>query len=238
MTHLVLGYPSFEVNRKVIRQMAENGVDCIELQIPFSEPIADGPVILKANQESLSKGTKVQDCLVFAEQMAKEFPRVQFLFMSYYNIVFQYGERSFLEKTREIGFKGTIIADIPPEEGQSYVAASRELELAPVPFFTPTSSPARMREVASYGEGFVYCVARKGVTGKQTELDEQVAVYLEQCREATDLPLAVGFGISGAADVDKLVGRADMAVIGTATIRLVDEKGPEAVGPFIAGLRS
>ncbi len=217
--------------------MAENGVDCIELQIPFSEPIADGPVISKANQKSLQNGTTVRECILFAEQMAVEFPQVHFLFMTYYNIVYKYGERAFLEKTKKIGFTGTIIGDLPPEEGQSYVAASRELDLAPIVFFTPTSTFERMQDVAKYGEGFVYCVARKGVTGKQTALDEHVAVYLEQCRKATDLPLAVGFGISGAADVQKLQGRADMAVIGTATIRLVDEKGPSAVGAFIAGLR-
>jgi tryptophan synthase alpha chain len=238
MTHLVLGYPSFETNREVIRQMAENGVDCIELQIPFSEPMADGPVILKANQDALAQGVRVEDCFQFAEKMAAEFSQVNFLFMTYYNIVFRYGETRFLKRTREIGLVGTIIPDLPPEEGESYLATSRGLELAPITFFTPTSTDERMQQVAALGEGFVYVVARRGVTGEHTEMDTGLAGYLARCRAATDLPLAVGFGIASHADVAMLAGRADMAVIGTATIRLVDEQGAGAVGEFIAGLHA
>lgn len=236
MTHLMLGYPSFAVNREVIGQMAVAGVDCIELQIPFSEPIADGPVILKAGQESLKAGTRVADCLSFGAEMAAQHPQVHFLFMTYYNILFQYGERAFLQKCRDIGFVGTIIPDLPPEEGASYVATSRELGLVPVPFFTPTSTEARMRETAAAGEGFVYCVARRGVTGKHTEIDAGIADYLARCRRATDLPLSVGFGISTRADVKSLTGKADMATVGTATIKLVDREGPAAVGDYVRSL--
>ena len=236
MTHLVLGYPSFAVNREVIRQMATAGVDCIELQIPFSEPIADGPVILKANQQSLENGISVEECFRFGQEMAAAFPEVRFLFMTYYNIVFKYGEHAFLQRTRDIGFCGTIVPDLPPEEGQTYLANSKELGLAPVQFFTPTSSDARMREVAAQAAGFIYCVARRGVTGKQTTFDDNLDRYLVRCRRATSLPLAVGFGIGSREDIALLVGKADMAVIGTATIKLVDAQGPEAVGPFIAGL--
>lgn len=236
MTHLVLGYPSLAVNREVIRQMASAGVDCIELQIPFSEPIADGPVILKANQQSLDNGITVEDCFCFGREMATECPQVCFLFMTYYNIVFKYGEADFLHRTRDIGFRGTIIPDLPPEEGQGYLTTSKALGLAPVQFFTPTSSDARMREVAGHGGGFIYCVARRGVTGQHTTFDQGLDVYLARCRQATDLPLAVGFGISSREDVQLLTGKADMAVIGTATIKLVDAQGPEAVAPFLTGL--
>lgn len=236
MTHLVLGYPSLDTNKEVIEQMALNGVDCIELQIPFSEPIADGPVILKANQQSLEAGITVEQCFAFAAEMAAKYPDVCFLFMTYYNIVFKYGEAAFLRRTRDVGLVGTIIPDLPPEEGEQYFALSKELELAPITFFTPTSTAERMTEVAQQGEGFVYCVARRGVTGKQTAIDESLDSYLEQCRQATGLPLAVGFGISNRDDIAMLTGKADMAVIGTATIRLVDEQGAAAVGPFIAEL--
>jgi len=236
MTHLVLGYPSLAVNREVIRQMAESGVDCIELQIPFSEPIADGPVILKANQLSLDRGITVAACLDFGQEMAAAFPQVRFLFMTYYNIMFKYGQAAFLKRTRDLGLCGTIVPDLPPEEGHEYLAASRELGLAPVQFFTPTSSDQRMRQVAALGDGFIYCVARRGVTGKQTAFDHGLEHYLARCRQATALPLAVGFGISSREDVAMLTGKADMAVIGTATIKLVDAQGPSAVGPFIAGL--
>ncbi len=236
MTHLVLGYPSLGVNREVIRAMAENGVDCIELQIPFSEPMADGPVILRANQDALKQGIRVEDCFRFAGEIIREFPGVNFLFMTYYNIIFRYGEEAFLRRAAEIGMRGFIVPDLPPEEGETYLRISRELGTAPIMFFTPTSTPERMRKVAELGDGFIYCVARKGVTGKQTEIDETLADHLARYREATDLPLAVGFGISSRKDVALLEGKADMAVIGTATIRLVDEQGAGAVGPFIASL--
>ncbi|WP_267928652.1 tryptophan synthase subunit alpha [Desulfolithobacter dissulfuricans] len=236
MTHLVLGYPSLEVNRQVIAQMAENGVDCIELQIPFSEPMADGPVILKANQDALAGGIRVADCLAFAREMIAAHPGVHFLFMTYYNIVFRYSTSAFLEEAADMGIRGCIIPDLPPEEGGEYLEGCREHGLAPIMFFTPTSTDDRMREVAARGEGFIYCVARRGVTGAHTEMDAGLVRYLERCRAATDLPLAVGFGIGRREDVAMLEGRADMAVIGTATIRLVDEKGPAAVGPFIRDL--
>ncbi len=236
MTHLVVGYPSLEANRRVIREMAASGVDCIELQIPFSEPMADGPVILRANHQSLANGTRLEDCFRLGKEMAWAFPKVHFLFMTYYNIPFQYGERAFLEKSRSIGFKGTIIPDLPIEEGEGFRHCCRETGMAPVLFFTPTSTDERMRETASLGNGFIYCVARRGVTGVQTSFDTELERYLARCRRATSLPLAVGFGLSSREDVALLKGKADMAVIGTATIKLVDEQGPEAVGPFIRGL--
>ncbi len=236
MTHLVLGYPSLAVNREVIRQMAENGVDCIELQIPFSEPMADGPVILKANQDALAAGIRVEECLVFAKEVVEEFPQVNFLFMTYYNVVYRYGMKAFIQRAADIGMKGFIVPDLPPEEGEEYLRLAKEKDMTAVMFFTPTSTDERMAEVAGQGSGFVYCVARKGVTGKQTAMDDNLAEYLGRCRQATDLPLAVGFGISTREDVALLEGKADMAVIGTATIKLVDEQGPEAVGPFICSL--
>jgi len=236
MTHLVLGYPSFAVNREVIRQMVENGVDVIELQIPFSEPMADGPMIIKANQDALANGTKVADCLAFTAEMAAQYD-IPFLFMTYYNILFKYGVEDFLRKAKEIGIRGFIIPDLPPEEGAEYLRLAKELGLAPIQIFAPTSTEERMRALAGHGNGFVYCVARRGVTGSKTEFDASFDDYLARCRKATDLPLAVGFGISSRTDVQILTGKADLAVIGTATIRLVEEKGAEAVGPFIAGLR-
>ncbi len=237
MTHLVLGYPSLQTNHEVIRQMAENGVDCIELQIPFSEPMADGPVIVKANQDALKGGIKVEECLQFAAEMVKEFPQVNFLFMAYYNIVFKYGLEAFVSRAEKMGVKGFIIPDLPPEEGREYLAQSREKNMSAIMFFTPTSTDQRMHEVAGKGDGFIYCVARRGVTGKQTKMNDNLAGYLKRCREASPLPLAVGFGISTREDVAMLEGKADMAVIGTATIKLVDEHGTDAVGPFIAGLQ-
>ena len=236
MTHIVLGYPSFEANREVIRQMVDNGVDLIEMQIPFSEPMADGPVIIKANQDSLANGTKVADCLTFAAEMTATHD-IPFMFMTYYNILFKYGVKRFCRKAVEIGIQGFIIPDLPPEEGADYLKYTQRYDLAPIQIYAPISTPARMRKLAGHGGGFIYCVARRGVTGSQTTFDATFYSYIARCRENTDLPLAVGFGIRDKNDVDALKGKANIAVIGSETIRLVDTQGAKAVGPFIAGLR-
>ena len=236
MTHLVLGYPSFEVNRQVIKQMVENGVDLIELQIPFSEPVADGPVILKANQDALLHNTKVKECLDFAAEITGQYD-IPFLFMTYYNILFKYGVADFVNKAKDINIQGFIIPDLPPEEGAEYLESMKSCGLSPVQIYAPTSTEERMRYLADNGAGFIYCVARRGVTGTKTDFDAGFNEYLARCHASTDLPLAVGFGIRNRDDVAYLTGKAEIAVIGSETIRLVDEKGAAAVGPFIAGLR-
>lgn len=236
MTHLVLGYPSLEVNREVIRRMVAGGVDLIEMQIPFSEPVADGPVISKACQESIAQGITVRQCLDFAAEMTKEHS-IPFLFMTYYNIIYRYGEGAFFKEAKSIGIKGLIVPDLPPEEGTSYLELAQEHDIAPIQIFAPTSTDERMRELAAAAEGFIYCVARRGVTGEKTAFSSDFDDYLRRCRAATDLPLAVGFGIQDREDVGALVGKADIAVIGTRTIRLVEEEGPGGVDSFVASLR-
>ena len=169
MTHIVLGYPSFEINREVIAQMVENGVDCIEMQIPFSEPMADGPTILKANQDSLAAGTSVADCLAFGAEMSARYD-IPFLYMTYYNILFKYGEELFLKEAAKAGISGLIIPDLPPEEGADFCRSASETGISPILIYAPTSSDERMRELNDYADGFIYCTARRGVTGKQSEL--------------------------------------------------------------------
>ncbi|BCL60470.1 tryptophan synthase subunit alpha [Desulfomarina profundi] len=235
MTHIVLGYPSFEVNREVIAGMVENGVDCIEMQIPFSEPMADGPVILKANQDSLALGTSVEQCLEFGREMAEQYD-IPFLYMTYYNIVYKYGEKAFFEASAAAGIKGLIIPDLPPEMSPDFFGYAKEYRIAPILIFTPTSTDERMAALNNHGSGFIYCVARRGVTGAQSEFDDGFSRYLKRCRKATGLPLAVGFGIRDRKDIEALIGKADMAVIGSETIRLVDSKGARAVGPYLADL--
>ncbi len=235
MTHIVLGYPSFDDSMKMIDAMVAAGVDLMELQIPFSEPIADGPVILRANQRALAHGVKVRDCIDFAAEAARRHP-IPFLFMSYYNILYRYGVTRFADTMADIGIRGTIVPDIPPEEGEAYLAALAAHDLAPVFIFSPTTSDERLAMLAAHARGFVYCVARKGVTGKETAFSDELARYLERCRRATDLPLALGFGVKEKRDIDFLSGKADIAVVGTETIRVVEENGVEAVGDFIRGL--
>lgn len=236
MTHIVLGYPTFEDSFKIIEAMVKAGVDLMELQIPFSEPIADGPVILHANQKALSGGATVQKCIDFAQNVANAFD-IPFLLMSYYNILFKYGVDRFAGAMSESGLQGAIVPDLPPEEGEEYLKAMGKYNLAPIFIFSPTTPDERMKYLASFGKGFIYCVARKGVTGVDTDFSKQLGKYLDRCRKATDLPLALGFGVKEKKDVDFLKGKADIAVVGSQTIRLVDKEGVGAVGEFIKGLR-
>lgn len=236
MTHIVLGYPSFEESMETIRTMVEAGVDIMELQIPFSEPTADGPVIVHANQKAIEKGATVERCLELAGRAAKEF-EIPFLIMSYYNIPFKYGLERFAAAMAGAGLKGAIIADIPPEEGMGYLDAMQKHSMEPVMLFSPTTTSERMRFIASFAKGFIYCVARKGVTGKETDFSKELQDYLARCRRETDLPLAVGFGIKDKSDMDFLKGRADIAVIGTRSINIMEKDGIAAVGDFIRGLR-
>jgi tryptophan synthase alpha chain len=236
MTHLVMGYPSFDECLKIIEAMVEAGVDLMELQVPFSEPIADGPVILHANQRALEAGSTVERCLGFAEEVNRRFD-IPFLFMSYYNILFKYGVTRFVEKSKALGVSGMIVPDLPPEEGEEYLTSMKTHQLDPIFIFSPNTPARRLEFIARHASGFVYCVARKGVTGSDTKFSDELEAYLARCRAATQLPLAVGFGVKDKADVDFLVGKADIAVVGTQTIRVVQERGVDAVGPFVQSLR-
>lgn len=236
MTHIVIGYPSLDASLQIVSAMVEAGVDLMELQIPFSEPMADGPVILRANQVALEQGISVNDCLMFAESVCSRFS-IPFLFMSYANIPYQYGLRDFTAVMKQVGIQGAIIPDLPIEEGTEYLAAMQDADLSPIMLFAPNTSAERMKRLARQSRGFVYCVARKGVTGRETAFSSELEAYLARCRQATGLPLAVGFGVKESRDVRFLSGKADIAVIGSQTIRLVDEQGIGAVSSFFRDLR-
>jgi len=236
MTHIVIGYPSLEASHSIVDAMVSAGVDLMELQIPFSEPIADGPVILKANQDALAKGVKVKECLAFARETARRYD-IPFLLMTYYNILYKYGVVQFAQTMKEYQIRGAIVPDLPPEEGEEYLNAMASHDLAPIFIYAPTTTAQRMDRIARHAKGFIYCVARKGVTGAHTDFSRELGTYLGRCRRATDLPLALGFGVKDRSDVAFLRGKADIAVIGTQTIRIVEEKGIGAVGDFIHGLR-
>jgi tryptophan synthase alpha chain len=236
MTHIVLGYPSWEISLRVVETMVKSGVDLMELQIPFSEPMADGPVILRANQKALENGVTVQGCLDFARKVTETFD-IPFFIMSYYNILFKFGVGRFAQTLAERNLQGAIVPDLPPEEGREYLALMKRHERMPVLFYSPTTPGSRMQYIASLAQGFIYCLSRKGVTGADTQFSSDLAGYLARCRQATSLPLALGFGIKEKADIDFIKGKADIAVIGSQTIRIVEDQGSGAVGDFIRGLR-
>jgi tryptophan synthase alpha chain len=157
--------------------------------------------------------------------------------MSYYNIPFRYGVDRFVTAMSHGGLRGAIIPDLPPEEGRAYLDAMNAHNLAPILIFSPTTPPDRMRTIAASGSGFIYCVARKGVTGEITDFSKDLASYLRRCRKGTNLPLALGFGIKEKSDIDFLKGKADIAVVGSQTIRVLEQKGIASVGEYICRLR-
>lgn len=236
MSHIVLGYPSFETSMEIVSAMVSAGVDLMELQIPFSEPMADGPVILHANQQALARGATLEKCLEFAEKVTRSFD-IPFLFMTYYNIMFKHGVERFAEAMATRGISGAIIPDLPPEESGEYLVAMEKHGLAPIYIFSPTTTLGRMRYIASCGKGFIYCVARKGVTGAETTFSADLSAYLTRCKDAANLPIAVGFGIKNRADMDFLRGKSDIAVIGSEMIRRMDQEGLPGIKSFLESLR-
>jgi tryptophan synthase alpha chain len=191
----------------------------VELQLPFSEPIADGPVFVRANQEAIHAPVHRDDYFDLVGRAARTFP-VPLLFMGYYNSVFRMGEGAFCERLAAAGAHGYIVADLPPEEARTLHAAGRARGLDPV----------------LQASGFVYCVARKGVTGKRTELSLGVEAFLGRCRAATVLPLALGFGLKTPTDVRGVRGLADIAIVGTACLETWEAHGPGGYADFLRSM--
>ena len=235
MTHAVVGYPSLEANWRMLECMQEAGVALVELQLPFSEPIADGPLFVQANQSALQQGLHWDDYFEFLDKASERFS-FPLLFMGYYNSVFCMGHRAFCNRLKQAGARGYIIADLPPEQAADLDGEARGQGLDPIHLMTPTNSDTRLREIAANAAGFVYCVARKGVTGEKTTLDQDTLDYITRCRAATGLPLALGFGIKSAADIRLLNGQADIAIVGTACLEAWEQGGADGYKKFLSSL--
>jgi len=237
MTHVVCGYPSFEENWKELEIMQQHDVDLVELQFPFSEPSADGPLFVKANQEAIEKGVTVKDCFEFMQKVSEHFS-FKVIMMGYYNTVFKTGHQAFLKRLAEAGAVGFILPDLPVDEAKELQTIAKELDLAPIVLMTPTNTDARLKQLADCAEGFIYTVARRGVTGSQTDMDNEVAQFVGRCKNATDLPLAVGFGVSERKDIEFIGEHADIAVIGTAALKAWEQGKEAALDNFFSQLFS
>ena len=235
MAHVVCGYPSFEANMQELEIMAEAGVDLVELQFPFSEPSADGPLFVNANEQSLKAGTTVEDCFEFMRQASERFP-FQLLMMGYYNTVFKMGEETFVKRLKAAGGVGYILPDLPVEESANLHRMSEDAGIEPIILMTPTSSDKRLAQLGAVSRGLVYVVARKGVTGSKTNMGDDVLALIDRCRQHTNVPIGVGFGISGKQDMDFLRGSADMAIVGTAALKTWEESGADGLRKFFAEL--
>lgn len=235
MTHVVCGYPSFDDNWKELEIMQSYGVDLVELQFPFSEPSADGPLFVKANQEAIEKGVHVEDCFAFMKKVTDHFS-FKVIMMGYYNTVFKTGHRDFLQRLKRAGASGFILPDLPIEEATQLHEIATELELSPIVLMTPTNSDERLAELAAAADGFIYTVARKGVTGSNTNMNSEVSSFIDRCKQHTDLPLAVGFGVSEPKDVAFIGQHADIAVIGTAALKAWERGSEQALNEFFEQL--
>lgn len=244
MTHVVLGYPTLQKSIDIVLAMANAGASIIELQIPFSDPMADGPTIMAANEAALLQGIKVKDCLKAAEKLSAK-TDVPLLFMSYYNILYRYsagrkrsvdvrGVSDFCRDARAAGIEGLIVPDVPPEENAEYWKVARDHDLAPIPIVTPISTDARLRKIRSVvSGGFIYCVTTAGTTGARKSLPKDTPQYLKRVRKYFSEPLAVGFGISNRAQVQALGGLSEIAIIGSALVQKIQGSSPREVIPVV-----
>ena len=241
MTHIIAGYPSLNTSEQLAMTMTKNGADILEIQIPFSDPIADGPIIAQANDEALKHGVSVVDCLEMIGRLVKK-TNIPIVIMTYFNIVFHFGADRFCKLASEKGVQGLIIPDYPFDEelDNNLIANCKKYNLNFIPVVAPTTRQERLKQVIKKGSGFIYCVARAGTTGQKTEIHSDILQYLNNVRKITDLPIAVGFGLSEKAQIKALEPYADITVIGSALIKQYQNKplnkGKQAVEKFLGQL--
>ncbi len=224
MAYVTAGDPSLKFTEKLVLRLAEAGADVIELGVPFSDPIADGPVIQRASERALKAGTTLAGVLKLAERLRRK-SAVPLVLFSYYNPVLQMGVERFAVRAAAAGASGVLITDLTPEEAGEFVRTLRRHKLDTVFLAAPTSSNGRLRAIARLSRGFVYLIARRGVTGAPTEVGGEIKGLVRRLRRSTRLPVAVGFGIRRREQVAALDGLADGAVVGSALVERCEQHG-------------
>lgn len=228
ITYLMAGYPRGVDSAKTIVEMSNAGADIIEVGIPFSDPLADGATIQKASEEALASGVTTDSVLASIEE-ARLTTQTPILVMTYYNIVLHYGLERFAEAASAAGVDGAIIPDLPPEEAGDWRKDAARHRLKTVFLVAPTSTEERVSRAAKASTGFVYCVALTGVTGGRTRLASGLPAFIESVKQATDKPVAVGFGVSTAAQAGKLSSLADGVIVGSALIDKMAGGGSQGI---------
>jgi tryptophan synthase alpha chain len=241
VVYLTAGDPSLDATGTIALAAIDAGADVIELGVPFSDPLADGPVIQRASDRALAKGTRLRDVLKLAGEIRAERPAAGLLIFTYLNPILRYGLTKFADDAAAAGADGVLVTDMIVEEADEYLAEMERVGLAPVFLAAPTSPDERLEAIATHSKGFVYAISRTGITGKQQSLTADAAALVARVRRWTGLPVAVGFGISNAEHVAKVAEFADAAVVGSAIVELIERSTPEAapgeVARFIKGLR-
>ena len=237
MTHVVAGYPNLEQTEQLVLEMEKAGVDLVEIQIPFSDPIADGPTIMKANDIALQNKVTVKDTMKLMQRLSSKV-QIPLLFMGYYNSIFHYGVHEFCQDAQQAGAQGLIVPDLPFDEEQHehFIEYCQQYDLAPIRVLSPTSTETRITENIKFAQGFIYCTSVSGTTGARNNVAIQTQTFLKKIRKQTKIPLAVGFGISRPEHIQALIGFADMAVVGSAVINRIEQKGIQEIGKYFESL--
>ena len=239
--YIALGDPSLEATFQIVLELEKAGADIIELGVPFSDPLADGPVIQRATERALKQGVTLKSALTMIAQLRKR-TEVPFMLFSYYNPLFAYGLEALAKDAKASGLDGVLITDLSVEEAERPTKVLRQASLDSVFLTAPTSTSERIQKIARFSSGFVYAVSRTGVTGEQKSISEEVRPLVQRIRQYSALPVAVGFGISQPGQVAEIWRQADGAVVGSSIVRCIEEnlENPrlaEKVGEFTCWLR-
>jgi tryptophan synthase alpha chain len=238
--YFTAGDPDLATTREMALAAIDNGADVIELGVPFSDPLADGPVIQRASERAVARGTRLSDVLGICKEIRAARPQAGIILFSYLNPVLRLGLEVFAKAAKDAGADGVLLTDMIVEEADEYLRVMHENGLAPVFLAAPTSPDARLKAIAENSEGFVYAISRVGITGTQTELASDAKELVERIRKFTKLPVALGFGVSTAEHVRAVGGFADAAVVGSAIVALIEKtpaaEAPKAVGEFVRSL--
>ena len=235
---ITCGDPDLETTAAVVRAAVENGADLIELGIPFSDPTAEGPVIQGANLRALNGGVTTDKIFKFVKELRKDV-KVPMVFMTYTNVVFSYGAERFISTCRDIEIDGLILPDLPFEEKEEFLPICREYGVDLVSLIAPTSEN-RIAMIAKEAEGFLYIVSSLGVTGMRSEIKTDLASIVKVVRQNTDIPCAIGFGISTPEQARKMADISDGAIVGSAIIKLLEKYGkdaPKYVGAYVKSMK-
>ena len=237
---ITAGDPDIATTELLLIELAAAGADIIELGVPFSDPVADGEVIQRASERALRNGVTLQDALACAAR-ARQRIDVPIVLFSYFNPLLKFGEQNLAKEAKQAGVDGVLVTDLIPEEAQSWTETLVQFDLDPIFLVAPTTSDERLARIAQQARGFIYAVSRAGVTGARDEMSRDAEALVKRVRSVSDLPVAVGFGISTAQQVREVWRLADAAVIGSAIVREIENSSGKAdlvehVGDFARSL--
>jgi tryptophan synthase alpha chain len=249
VVYLTAGDPSLDATKAIALEAIDAGADVIELGVPFSDPLGDGPVIQRASERAVARGTRLKDVLALGAEIRAARPAAGLVIFSYLNPILRHGLHKFADDAAAAGADGVLMIDLIVEEAGEYLAEMERVGLSPIFLAAPTSPDERLKEIAAHSKGFIYAISRVGITGTQQSLTADAVSLVARIRrwpgpDGKGLPIAVGFGISNAEHVAQVAEFADAAVIGSAIVELIErataENGPEAapgaVARFIKGL--